>query len=218
MDLTKTDYGKDPCRAASIPYWKAVRVTVPEDMKILHEADFCKELLERYVDTPYFRLKHDLLLWEPPVLPKGYSLRPATAEEFADHIHACYGNGMTAAQVEGFTCREVYCPALWLAICEKKTGKIVATGIAELDREMGEGVLEWIQVSQGHRGRGLGTYVVRELLWRMKDMAKFATVSGRCDHPEKPEKLYRKCGFTGIDIWHILKRRGEENHDSQSGK
>ena len=207
MPLTKSDYLKDPCRAVSIPYWKAVRIAVPGDMRILHADEFRPEAAEGYVDMPYFRLKHTLQLVEPPALPKGYSLCSATAAEFAAHIHGCYGNGMTVAQVEGFTRSAVYCPSLWLALREEETGKLVATGIGELDREMGEGVLEWIQVSKAHRGRGLGSFLVRELLWRMKDIADFATVSGRCDHPEKPEKLYRSCGFTGRDIWHVMKRR-----------
>ena len=34
--------------------------------------------------------------------------------------------------------------------------------------------------------------------------AKFATVSGKIRDPSDPERLYRKCGFVGTDIWHIL--------------
>ena len=204
--ITKEEYFRDPCRAASIPYWKAERIAVPEDMKILHEDDFRTEMLEQYADEPYFRLRHDLRV-EPVAVPKGYSLCQGTAEEFAAHIHECYGNGMTAAQVRSFAEREVYCPELWLALREDATGKIVATGIGELDREMGEGVLEWIQVSAEYRGRGLGSFIVKELLWRMKDKAKFATVSGQCHNPTNPEALYRKCGFTGKDVWHVMKKR-----------
>ena len=89
---------------------------------------------------------------------------------------------------------------------ETHTGTIVATGIAELDREIGEGVLEWIQVSQRHRGKGLGRYVVSELLRRLKSKAGFATVSGQCNNASNPEMLYRKCGFSGNDVWHILRK------------
>jgi len=84
---------------------------------------------------------------------------------------------------------------------------VAASGIAELDRDCGEGVLEWIQVSEQHRRRGLGVYLVNELLWRMKDLARFVTVSGRCGNLNNPEGLYRKCGFTGDDVWHILRKR-----------
>lgn len=59
------------------------------------------------------------------------------------------------------------------------------------DREIGEGILEWIQVSRDYRGCGLGRYIVSELLWRMKDTADFATASGQCHNPNNPKVLYR---------------------------
>lgn len=205
--ISKEEYLRDPCRAASIPYWKVVRISVPDNMKILHEDDFSTEMLEQYSDEPYFRLRHDLQAVEPVAVPEGYSLCHGTAEEFAAHIHQCYGNGMTLAEVLSFAERAVYCPELWVAIRDKETGRIVATGIGALDQEMGEGILEWIQVSEDHRGCGLGSYIVRALLWRMRDKAGFVTVSGQCNNPTGPEGLYRKCGFTGHDVWHIMRKR-----------
>lgn len=205
--ISKEEYLRSPCRAASIPYWKAVRIAVPDNMMILHEDDFSADLLAQYVDEPYFRLRHDLQGVAPVAVPEGYSLCDGTAGEFAAHIHTCYGNGMTQAEVQSFTEREVYCRELWLALREDKTGRIVATGIAELDKEMGEGILEWIQVSEDHRGCGLGSFIVRELLWRMREKARFATVSGQCNNPSNPEILYQNCGFTGRDVWHIMRKR-----------
>ena len=55
--------------------------------------------------------------------------------------------------------------------------------------------------------KGLAKYIVSELLWRLKGKAGFATVSGQCNNSTNPEKLYRKCGFTGNDVWHILRKR-----------
>ena len=201
--LTKEEYRKDPCRAASIPYWKAVSICMPADMIILHEEDLHGDFPEHYRDTRYFRLIHHLQI-SPATLPEGFSLCKATAEEFAIHIRACYGSSITAAEVRSFTERAVYCQDLWLAVREDATGRIVATGIGELDQDMGEGILEWIQVSEGYRRRGLGSFLVKELLWRMQSKAKFATVSGQCDSPSCPEQLYRSCGFTGQDVWHVL--------------
>lgn len=37
--------------------------------------------------------------------------------------------------------------------------------------------------------------------------AKFATVSGQSNNPTNPEVLYRKCCFTGSDVWHVLRKR-----------
>ena len=206
--LTKDQYLADPCKVASIPYWKAKSITIPDGMKILHRDEYDVVDYQQYIDEPYFRLIHNLKGLAEPVLPQGYSLCTATLFEYAAHISSCYEEiGITAEELHGYTLRPVYDAALWLAVKETHTGTIVATGIAELDREIGEGILEWIQVSQNHRGKGLGRYVVSELLWRMKGKAGFATVSGQCNNASNPEKLYRKCGFTGNDVWHILRKR-----------
>ena len=65
-------------------------------------------------------------------------------------------------------------------------------------------ILEWIQVLPQYRGKKIGQLIVTELLFRMKDVADFATVSGKVDNETNPEALYRKCGFVGNDLWHIL--------------
>jgi len=205
--ITKEQYLTDPCAAASIPYWKAKSITIPEGMLILHGAEFDTEKYAEYVDEPYFRLKHDLQGLSAPVLPDCFSTCPATPEDFALHINKCYnGIGVSAEELRRYAERPVYHPALWLAVKADRTGEIVASGIAELDREIGEGVLEWIQVSKEYRGCGLGSFVVSELLWRMKNLAKFATVSGQCENLTNPETLYRRCGFKGNDVWHILRK------------
>ena len=38
--LTKERYLADPCKAASIPYWKAQSITIPDGMKILHQDEY----------------------------------------------------------------------------------------------------------------------------------------------------------------------------------
>ena len=206
--LTKEQYLANPCKASSIPYWKAKSITIPDGMKILHQDEYDNTEYQQYIDEPYFRLIHNLKCLAEPVLPQDYSLCTATLSEYAAHISSCYEEiGITEEELRSYTLRSVYDAALWLAIKDERTGNIVATGIAELDREIGEGVLEWIQVSQGHRGKGLAEYIVSELLWRLKSKAGFATVSGQCNNSTNPEKLYRKCGFSGDDVWHILRKR-----------
>lgn len=205
--ISKDEYLMNPCKTASIPYWKVKSIAIPDSMKILHQDDFDEIEYRQYIDEPYFRLSHNLHGLSAPMLPQGYSLCKATLADFAVHINSCYdGIGITEAELRSYTTRSVYDAALWLAVKDDQTGNVVATGIAELDREIGEGVLEWIQVSKSHRGNGLGSYIVSELLWRMNRNAKFATVSGQCHNSTNPEKLYRKCGFTGSDVWHILRR------------
>ena len=74
------------------------------------------------------------------------------------------------------------------------------------DSEIKEGILEWIQVSPEYRGVGLGKFIVNELLWRMKDKAEFVTVSGKADNPTNPRNLYIACGFSGEEIWHVMRK------------
>ncbi len=206
--ITKKQYLENPCRTASLPYWKAVRISMPDNMKVLHNSEFNTELLKRYIDEPYFRLRHHMLGVKPVLLPEGYSLCEASALDFVDHINSCYEDiGITMSEIQRYFTREQYSSELWLAVKEDCKGKIVATGIAEMDREIGEGVLEWIQVSKDYRRCGLGSYLVFELLWRMRKEASFVTVSGKCKDPNHPEDLYRKCGFCGNDVWHILRER-----------
>ena len=53
---------------------------------------------------------------------------------------------------------------------------------------------------------GLGTALVLELLRRLQDRAEFVTVSGEVNNPSNPQRLYRKCGFAGSDVWWLLRR------------
>lgn len=206
--VTKKQYLENPCRASSIPYWKAVCISIPDNMKILHDSEFNTELLKRYIDEPYFRLQHHMRKAGPVVLPEGYSIYKASLPEFVEHINSCYEDiDITMSEIQSYLDRKQYCEEFWLAVRDDDEGKIVATGIAELDREIGEGVLEWVQVSKDYRRRGLGSYLVLELLRRMRKAARFVTVSGKCENIDNPEGLYRKCGFCGDDVWHVLRER-----------
>lgn len=183
-------------------------MSVPKGIKIIHNDDFSEAEYQQFDDEPYFRLFHSLQELSAPLIPEGFMLCDVTLKDYADHINKCYDSiGISEADLQSYITRSVYSAKLWLAVKDICTGEIVATGIAELDREIGEGVLEWIQVSKNYRGCGLGSYIVSELLWRMKGIAKFATVSGQCNNPTNPEWLYRKCGFIGTDVWHILRKR-----------
>jgi len=87
------------------------------------------------------------------------------------------------------------------------SGQCVGCGIADYDPEARELILEWIQVLPEYRGCGIGQAIVNELLRRAQGCARFATVSGKVDNPTRPELLYRRCGFAGEDVWHILHRK-----------
>ena len=110
------------------------------------------------------------------------------------------------SQVQSWIESGVFKKELWIFIEDDRTKENVALGIAELDQEVREGMLEWIQVLPSYRRRGLGCEIVNKLLFNMKPYADFVTVSGQVDNNTKPEKLYRLCGFVGNDIWHIIRK------------
>ena len=207
--LSVQSYLNDPCGATSIPYWKHKRIVLPENMKVVHERDISDDILHDYSDEPYFRLYHDLKNVEQMTTREVeiVSAQPSV-DEFVHLINASYHDlCVTAAQMESYQRTPVYCPDLWILLKEKGTGTILAGGIADYDKEVGELILEWIQVLPNYRRRGYGQLIVNCLLSKMQGVAKFATVSGKMNNPSNPEGLYRKCGFTGHDIWHILTKK-----------
>ena len=98
-----------------------------------------------------------------------------------------------------------YNKSLWVKIV--KNNKIIASGIAEYDSHLKEGIIEWVQVLPEYRNKGYGKDIVNYLLKQLRNLdAGFVTVSGSLDNKTKPEKLYRKCGFIGDDIWYICQK------------
>lgn len=206
--INKEEYILNPCSASSLPFCKEKQIAVPDNMLILHDKDFNESYLIHYKDEKYFRLKHNLIDIIEPVLPNGFVLCDAALSDFAKHINKCYrGSKLTVDELDSFRKRKVYSKELWIAVKDCKNNKIIGTGIADLDTEIGEGILEWIQVSEKYHGKGIGKFIVNELLQRMKGKASFVTVSGQVNNSTNPEKLYRKCGFEGNDIWHIMHRK-----------
>ena len=204
--LSLQSYLNDPCGTASIPYWKHKRIVVPENMKIVHERAISNGVFHGYIDEPYFRLYHDMKnIQQTTTREVEIASVKSSVDEFVRLINASYSDlSVTAEQMESYQQTPVYCPDLWILLKEKETGTILAGGIADYDKEVGELILEWIQVLPYYRGHGYGQLIVNCLLLKMQGVAKFATVSGKINNPTNPEGLYRRCGFTGNDIWHIL--------------
>ncbi|MBQ6844284.1 MAG: GNAT family N-acetyltransferase [Agathobacter sp.] len=206
----KHAYIKNPCGTYSIPYWKNKSIQIPKNMKIIHDRDFEDRMLLEYNDEKYFRLKHDLKDVEKANSEEFY-IETVSIEDIPlvqELINLSYENlSVTQEQLLEYTKLEVYDEDLWIIVYETSTDKPVACGIAELDKELKEGVLEWIQVLPDYRGKKIGQLIVNELLMRLQEKSDFVTVSGKVDNDTKPEFLYRKCGFTGEDIWHILTKK-----------
>lgn len=210
--ITIDAYLENPCGQLSIPYWKAKTIALPDHMRIVHDSKFCSSDWLAYQDAQYFRLYHDLQAVKSEAAvnveaPNCY-METAQQTDFAgivQIINQSYTDlCITMAQLEGYTATKVYDENLWVLARDKHTHNVIGCAIADLDRETGEGILEWIQVLPEYRGQKIGQAIVNELLLRMQNQAAFATVSGQVQNITNPERVYRKCGFTGNDIWHIL--------------
>lgn len=204
------DYKKDPCRASSIPYWKAKSLTIPANMKIIHRDEFDEKLLDHYLDRRFFRLIHDLSNIPEYNVPEleFEVISVDRAKELADLINRSYGHceiRVSEDSIRGLTATRVYCPELWIgAVLDEQ---LVGSIICDYDEEVGEAVIEWLQVLPEYRGRGIAAALVCKALHIMRGFADFATVSGECDNITNPARVYRSCGFEGNDVWHILNEK-----------
>lgn len=205
MDKLKK-YIDNPCRSLSIPYWKQKNIEVPDNIKIVHNDEYNAADFDGYIDEPYFRLYHDLQV-VPHTNREDIDIVVGAAdmpEMFVDIINKSYTDlSVTKEQMASYQKTPVFNSDLWVLL-KDKNGNYVGCGIADYDKEIGEVILEWIQVVPSCRRRGYGQYIVNYLLAKAPRQAKFATVSGKVTNATNPEKLYRKCGFAGNDIWHIL--------------
>jgi len=156
----------------------------------------------------YFRLIHKD---DPPVYncPPGFTYRdvhPQTeVNRVTKFIKSCYENIKVGESiVRGWLAHPVYDPALWVWVIDEAVNEPAALGIGELDHGVPEASLEWIQVLPPYRGKGLGKAVVGELLHRVSGFVSFTTVAGKIDNPTHSERLYRRCDFSGRDVWWLL--------------
>jgi ribosomal protein S18 acetylase RimI-like enzyme len=207
------EYKVNPCRVSSIPYWKMRTLKTPNNISVIHEEDYINVQNNLCIDTLYFRLKHNLENVKPFNLDKRFKYRNVDfncendLQEVVCIINKSYIDiKVDIKQVEQWTRTEVFDKNLWVFIIDVDNQKPIALGIAELDKDVREGALEWIQVLPEHRNRKLGQAIVSKLLINLLGRADFVTVSGQVDNKTNPEKLYRRCGFQGNDIWHVLVR------------
>lgn len=204
------DYKNNPCRAFSLPYWKAKGVSIPKGMKIVHDSEFDEKLPKKYVDKRFFRLKHGLK--NIPLFDIGgidfKIISPDSVDELTDMINRSYTHSdihVTAEHIKSLTTTKVYCPELWIGAF--LDGRLIGSILCDFDSEVGEGIIEWLQVLPEFRGRGIACALTCKALKIMSGFAEFATVSGECENTTNPEKVYRKCGFTGNDVWHVLNKK-----------
>lgn len=200
--MTLEEYRQDPCGKLSMPLWKWNSITVPDNLTIIHHRDYLPR--SGCSESRFFRLYHDLCEIPKAELP-GLEINQIGEGDYdtvVDIIRTSYpGIQLDREWLEGLTRTPVYTPELWLMA--RWDGVPAGCVLADYDQNAQEGILEWVQVMPAFRRRGVGKALVCEALRRMQ--GDFVTVSGDLDNKTSPELLYRSCGFTGDDLWHIVR-------------
>ena len=199
------EYLQDPCGKLSIPYWKAERMAVPDSIRVIH----CRDWSGQYQDFQrYFRVKHNLKDLDPIDFDYDAISLDHQAKQLSDMINASYEHEkilVSEKDILQWKDHETFSEDLCIYI-NADGGRMIASGIAEYDETCREGIIEWVQVLPEYRRKGFGRRIVTVLLWKLKSIgAEFATVSGNLDNSSQPLELYKKCGFTGDDIWYICR-------------
>ncbi len=162
-------------------------------------------------ETKYFKLYHDHNIIQISNLDSNFyfsEVQETDFQEVAQFINDNYEKiNVSKEQVQLWTKSKVFDHKLWIWIKHKTTDAKAALGIAEIDKQLGEGSLEWIQVDENYRGRGLGKALVNELLSQISKTGCFTSVAGEVDNLTNPEQLYRACGFKGEQIWHFYSKK-----------
>lgn len=202
--MDRDSYLRDPCGTLSIPLWKAGKMALPASIRIVH----CRDWHGEYAQYQrFFRVKHTLR--DLSACESEYRVidLQAQASELSQMINTSYAHEhirVSEDDLRSMQKHPTYCRELWVYL--EADGRMAASGIAEYDRDCGEGVLEWIQVLPEYRGRGYGRRIVTILLNKLREMgADFVTVSGNLDNITSPLALYRACGFAGEDVWYICR-------------
>ena len=164
------DYLSNPVEASSLPYWKSLIVSIPHNIRIVKDNEYDKNKYQGYDDTPYFKMLHKLEKIDKPILKDGFHISKKGIDAFANHINECYGESVTLDEVNLYTKRKTYDQDLWIVVANDNN-EVVASIIGELDKDIKEGIIEWVQVSKEYRKQGLGTYLVNEFLSRLQSKA-----------------------------------------------
>jgi ribosomal protein S18 acetylase RimI-like enzyme len=179
---------------------------------IIHD-DYIREINTNVFSLikSYFRIKYEPNGVQQYSLNERFSVLDVEIESEIDKVSEligkCYKDIHPSVEaVRGWTRSRVFDKSLWIWVMDNQINIPVALGIAELDRDIFEGSLEWIQVLPEYQGNGLGKVLVMELLNRMDGRVRHVTVSGEVDNETNPERLYRRCGFYGDDVWWLMRK------------
>jgi GNAT superfamily N-acetyltransferase len=134
-----------------------------------------------------------------PVLPTHLHFAEASLD--ADAVANFIGE---ATLVDQWRRHPVLAPGLWVWAMDGDTP--VGLAVGEFDSTEREATVEWVQVAPAYQGQGIGRALVYELVRRLGSRASFVTVAGEVEDRDNPGAFFRRCGFSGQDVWWLLAR------------
>jgi len=207
----KSKYIENPCRYSAIPLYKLDKIQ-DYNIVVLHDQDITNYDFENYsTHQRFFRLIHRFKNIQTNDI-EGYHIRTFNLDKDITLAVKLINNSyqdihISELQIRAMLNSKYYYKDLWVFIVDDRTNKEVALGICQFDDNIKEIDFDWIQVLPKYRGKGLGSMLVSNLLLKSSIYGDFATVSGDLDNRFSPENLYRRCGFYGEDIWHVLQKQ-----------
>lgn len=228
MILTEK-YIKDPINTLPIPLWKHNVTAIRQDMMYVLDANYNETLYRDFQDTLYLRLQHNLLDLKLGKLPAHYFLSSYKESDGAliyNLIKECYGSNVEYDRVDHLVKDETFNDLLCVFLYNDKVFNLenminlrknnlgkernykpIGMVIAQFDQKTKEASIEYLCVSEKFRNKGLGSILLQEILLRISNIADFATVSFEKNNNEHLEKMFRKYGFEGNAIWHMLRKQ-----------
>ena len=101
--MSKKKYLENPIEYSALSYWKNKNFKVPDNMKIVNDKYFSKDLLKDFNDDIYFKLVHNLNNIILHSLSENFIFYKCSIEEFGIHRNSCYDDeGITIKELESY--------------------------------------------------------------------------------------------------------------------
>ena len=169
------------------------------------------QMLEMPVMGRYFRSYLSDPSPRPLGLPAAYEVIPFNPDQdlnkatlFINHAYPSLPALTTPERLQEMMSLPGYFPDGWFFLKHTQAGEIAGLAICGLCKELREGFIDWIQISQVFRKRKLGRVMVHEAIRRLSPHSDFITSSGSLNAPFAIGDLYKNCGFNQTRHWTLL--------------
>lgn len=119
----------------------------------------------------------------------------------ADIINGDTYHGFHPVRIKKWTTFSAFDPTLWFFIQEIESQKLISIGISTFHKEVKETDLDWIYVLPAYQGKGVGRFLIDEIIRRSVCRSNIIRVGG-------VDAFYKKCGFYEKERWGIAIKPG----------